>query len=453
MEDNFEKKSHKKVGIIIGVIVAILVIAVAGGAVFLGISRKPEKIFSKAIEDGFKTLEKDAKQDKVKMDLECSLNLKSNNSEIASANEIIKDVKLTSTIETDINKKIFDISLGAKYGKQDIINIDTLIQNDEMFFYLDDIYSKMIKVTDEDLEDENLEGLFDVDTEQSEKFIKNIEQLLLDEIEEKELTQETVKVDNEKMLKSTIRLTPKEVLELTKNILEEYEKVYSVENIDDIIEDLEDTIEDLDETDNYLDISIYTKGIFNEFVKVEAALVNQEDDTVIVLEGIKKSDSETEINLLENEESTDLSDVTNLISITVKKEDENKGTIQVKINVDDGETYKLKIKYSVDYDAKIKERDTSNSVDLNNLTQEDYLEMYENIENNEILYSIIDLISQPSYPTPDYDEDYDYEDLYRDYLDDDYSDWDYNYDYSDYDYDTSIDDSAGAINGSNYFGF
>lgn len=450
MEDNFEKKSHKKIGIIIGIIVAILIIAVAGGAIFLGISRKPEKIFSKVIEDSFSSLEKNAGQEKVKMDLEFSLDMKSNDSEIESANEIIKDIKLKSTIETNLKKKIFNINVAAEYDKQDIISADALIQDDEIFFYLNDIYSKYIKVSEDYLEDIDLEEIFEIDEEADKNIVKNIKKVLLDEVEAKDLMQETVKVDNEKMLKSTLRLTPEELLKLINKMLKECQEI---DGIEDIIEEIDEIIEDLDETENYLDISIYTKGMFNEFVKVEAAFVNQEDDTVIVIEGIKKSDNETEINVLENDESTDISDALNLITVTVKSEEENKGTVQIKINIEDGEVYTLKIKYAVDYDADIKERDTSNSVDMDYLTQEDYSEMYENIENNEILYSIIYGISQLSYVTPDYDEDYDYEDLYRDYIDDDYSDWDYNYDYSDYDYDTSIEDTVEAISGSNYFGF
>lgn len=451
MEDNFEKKSHKKIGIIIGIIVAILIIAVAGGAIFLGISRKPEKIFSKAIEDSFSSLEKNAGQEKVKMDLEFSLDMKSNDSEIESANEIIKDIKLKSTIETNLKKKIFNINVAAKYDKQDIISADALIQDDEIFFYLNDIYSKYIKVSEDYLEDIDLEEIFEIDAEAEKNIIKNIKKVLLDEVEAKDLMQENVKVDNEKMLKSTLRLTPEELFKLINKMLKECQEI---DGIEDIIEEIDEIIEDLDETENYLDISIYTKGMFNEFVKVEAAFVNQEDDTVIVIEGIKKSDNETEINVLENDESTDISDAVNLITITVKSEEENKGTVQIKVNIEDGEVYTLKIKYAVDYDADIKERDTSNSVDMDYLTQEDYSEMYENIENNEILYSIIYGISQLSYVTPDYDEDYDYEDLYRDYIDEDLSDWDYyNYDYSDFDHDANIGDNAEAISGSNYFGF
>lgn len=450
MEDNFEKKSHKKVGIIIGIIVAILIIAVAGGAIFLGISRKPEKIFSKVIEDSFSSSEKNAGQEKMKMDLEFSLDMKSNDSEIASANEIIKDVKLKSTIETNIKKKIFNINVSAEYDKQDIISADALIQDDEIFFYLNDIYSKYIKVSEDYLEDIGLEEIFEIDEEAEKNIVKNIKKVLLDEVKSKELMQETVKVDNEKMLKSTLRLTPEELFKLINKMLKECQEI---DGIEDIIEEIDEIIEDLDETENYLDISIYTKGMFNEFVKVEVAFVNQEDDTVIVIEEIKKSDNETEINILENEDSTDISDATNLITITVKSEEKNKGTVQIKINIEEGEVYTLKIKYAVDYDADVKERDTSNSIDMDYLTQEDYSEMYENIENNEILYSIIYGISQLSYVTPDDDIGYDYEDLYRDYLDDDYSDWDYNYDYSDYDYDTSIEDTVEAISGSNFLGF
>lgn len=392
MEENFEKKSTKKVGIIIAVIVILLIAAAVGGVIYLNSTKNPEKIFAKTVEDMFEMTEKEnAKSGKV--ELELSADIEANDPEIRAMNEFLKEIKLKSTTEIDVDKKILNENLTATYNGEQVISLDALVQNETMYLYLKDIYSKYIELNEEYLEGVDLSTIFETTTNTvSEDLLKDIKQIILDEIEKREITQEKVEVDGENMQKSTLRLTPKELSEIVLKMLKKIYEYQPIAELAELIEDLEYEIDYMSDNKNYVDISIYTKGLQSKLVKAEILLVNVEDDEVIVFELNKKSENETAISIAINEESKKVSGATKIIELTVKEENENKGTITIKMNIEEEYSIALKIKYAVDYNAKIEARNTQNSIDINSLTEADANEMIENIKNNEILYGIIQLM-------------------------------------------------------------
>lgn len=394
-ENSFEKKPKKKIGIIVFIIVALLVIvAIVAGVIYLQFSKKPEKIFTKIVEDMFEMTDKENVK-AGKIELELSAEIESDDAEIRAINEILKAVKLKSTTEIDVDKKILNENITAIYNGEQVISLDALIQNETIYLYLKDIYSKYLRINEEYLEEVDLSTLFETSTDTTnEDLLNDIKQIILDEIEQKELTQEKVELDGEKVQKSTLTLTPKELLEIVLKMMKKVYKYQPSEELSELVEGLESEIEYLDDTENYVDISIYTKGLKNEIIKAEAVYVEEDDDKVIVIEIEQKSDDETVVSFAINQNSKKVSGATELMELTINKEDENKGTIKVKVNVEDMDvgvtSAMLVIKYEVDYNATIEKRKTQNSIDIDDLTEEDYNEMMTNLQNNEILYSLIE---------------------------------------------------------------
>ena len=62
------------------------------------------------------------------------------------------------------------------------------------------------------------------------------------------------------------------------------------------------------------------------------------------------------------------------------------------MNIEDQSTVILKLKYNIDCNVNIEERDTSNSIDIDSFTEEDMMEIMENIQQNEILYGLLVLM-------------------------------------------------------------
>jgi len=429
IEGKFEKKSSKKVAITILIILALLIVTAVAGILYLNYTRRPEHVFSQSIENVFEPLEKDTNERKAKLDLELSMEIESKDLEIAMANEMLKSLKLKSITEVDLDKKIFNETLQASIAGQEIISADALIQNEKMYFYLNEIYSKYIEIPEEYFGGEDLSTIFEINNEvPEEEVIKDIKQILIDEVSAKEFTKENVELNGEKVQKTTLKLTPKEVLEITVKVLEVYNGYMESEETTEVIEDLKEEIKYAEATENYMNISLYTKGLKNNIVKAELIMVNMEAKQVVCIEINKKAESETSIKFLMNENDVKISGVHEMFEIIIKEDGENQGTVELKMKVtNDVDTIvTIKVKYAFDYNAKIEKRNTSNSIIIDDLTEEDYAEMYENIENNAILYSIF---GQFMYTEDDYSE---YEDQYLD---------DYNYE-DEYIEDYEIDDEV-----------
>ena len=328
------------------------------------------------------------------MELELSAEINAEDAEIKAVNEMLKAIKLKATLETDLDKKIFNENLLATYDGEQVISVDLLVQDNKMYAYLNDLFSKYIEFNEADLEGVDLSSIFTATeaAEIDENLLNDIKQILVDEVNSRELTQEKTKLNDENVLKTTLRLTPNDILDIAIKILNKINEYENIPELEEAIEDLRIEMEYSDETENYVDISVYTKGLKNELVKAEALMIDKDYDEAIVFELEKNSEQEYTVKISLNEESTSVSEATELMSITVNEENENKGTIKFEMNIEDQGSIALNINYNVDYNANIEERDVSNSIDANSLTEEDVMEIMENIQKNEILYSIIQLM-------------------------------------------------------------
>lgn len=453
MEGNdFEKRTSKKKFIIIAIVALVVVAAIIGVVVFLNLSKRPEKIFSKAVKDIFE-IEEGKTQNSMRAELEFSAEVDSDDVNVRAVNEYLKTLKIGMTAEVDIEKKILNENINAEFNGEKVISLDALIQDENIYFYLDELFSKYIKVDEEYLEGIDLSMIFEQSEDLDENFIKDLEQILLDEIEEKELEQEKVEVDGKKVTKSTLKLSPKDILKTTKKILKLLDEYKPMDEIKDLIDELDYAIEDMGDikaSENYLEISIYTKGFNNKFVKLEMLivaddeemlslevnkesnekttieLINRDEEQVFGFVITEKSKSETTIEFLMNEESTKLKDATKLFEIVIVSEDENKGKITFKMDMEDVGSIKVNVKYNIEYDVQIEKVNTKNAVSIDDLTEEDYMEIYENAQENEILYSVISTFISNN--TPDYEYDYDYDYNYDYNYDEDY-DFEYDYDW------------------------
>ena len=434
MEENFEKATvqptKKKSKFIVAIIiVAIIALALIAGFVYYQYSTRPDKIFAKAIEKIFEMPEKEQARTG-RIELEMSLELEANEPEIKAANEILKVLKLKCITELDLDKKILNENISALYDDEEIISASALIQNEKMFFYLEEIYNKYIRVNEEYLEGIDLSQLFDTTTNViDEETINDIKQILLDSIEDREFSEDKVELDGKSAQKSTLKLTTNEFLEILLSILDKVNEKKPSDELEKLIESLDEGIEKLKgerDIPIYAEISIYTKGLKNEFARAELALINTDVDEAIAIALEQKSENEIAISYLMNEDDAKVSGATELFEITIKENDENSGTMKIKMDIEEEYSVALVVKYSVDYNAKIELRDTSNNIDIDSLTDEDFNEMYENALENEILYEILDSMGV-------FDIIEEYEDYY--YGDYDWDDYDYDdYYYDDYDY-------------------
>ena len=397
-EKDFEKKPKKKVGLIITVVVLVLVaLIVAGGFVYLKFfNNKPQKIFEKAISKAFEMTEKTAKNEG-KLDIELSASLNSTSQDMMMANTYLQMIKLNLTTEFNMDKKVLNQGISVSAFDEPVISVEGLIQDNNIYFLLNNIYSKYIQVPSEEMEGVEPNEIFNTENiEVSEKLVKELKQILLDEVNSKELTQENVEVDGDKLTKTTVKFTAKEIEQIITKLTEELYKISPVNDVKNIVEGLEhiEIDEEDAENDNYLEISIYTKRLTGKIVKTEIAMINVADNEAIVVTIAEKEDEKVEITFAMNEDSIATNKAVTMFTLTIKEEGENKGTVTLKANIDEAaSSVTITAKYSIDYNAKAEPKNVRNSINANDLTEEDMNEMMTNIENNEFLYSIIQSLS------------------------------------------------------------
>lgn len=397
-EKDFEKKPKKKVGLIITVVVLVLVALIAaGGFVYLKFfNNKPQKIFEKAISKAFEMTEKTAKNEG-KLDIELSASLNSTSQDMMMANTYLQMIKLNLTTEFNMDKKVLNQGISVSAIDEPVLSVEGLIQDNNIYFLLNNIYSKYIQVPSEEMEGVETSEIFNTENiEVSEKLVKELKQILLDEVNSKELTQENVEVDGDKLTKTTVKFTAKEIEQIITKLTVELYKISPVNDVKNIVEGLEQIeIDEEDaENDNYLEISIYTKRLTGKIVKTEIAMINVTDDEAIVVTIAEKEDEKVEITCAMNEDSIAINKAVTMFTLTIKEEGENKGTVTLKANIDEtASSVTITAKYSIDYNAKVEPKNVRNSINANDLTEEDMNEMMTNIENNEFLYSIIQSLS------------------------------------------------------------
>lgn len=403
-EENFEKKSSKKTLKI--VLLVLLILAIAGAVTFFAFNKvnsKPEKIFDKAVNQMFKESDKikEYKTASVELDISAEVKTIGNNlnpetaTQIKMISAILKDANLHTEIQVDLEKKLFDWVIVAQYENKDVINLEAIIQDEKVYFYLKDLYEKYIEVPTEYLEDIDLGSIFQT-SKVDEKLAKDVEKILKSKIENSELETEEVEIEvlgKDKIVnKSSMKLSVKELEDVCYDILDKVNEYQEDIEIKEAIADMQEVLKDSEETENYMNIDIYSEKTGNNIVRVDIALVNKEDDEVILIRAVKTDDKTWEIVFSINEDSTDVKDVTDMIKIVLKEENENEGKISFTVMFEEeGMEATLNVKYKVEYNKDIEKKNIKESISAEDMTEADLMEIYENAQKNEILKSIIDM--------------------------------------------------------------
>lgn len=381
-EKDFEKKSKKKGLIIFIVILAIILLALGGGYAYLKIANKPEKLFGKLIDEAFE-LKEDVKSCRMELGIAASVNTDNEN-----LKAIIEGLKVKSITEIDLNKKIFNENLKISHEDNSIIDLNALIENDKAYIYSKDLFSKYIQIPEEDVGD--LKNVFTQTDTDNKALEKDFKQILKDELKPERLSQENVTLNGKRATKSTLKLTAKETLELTNKVLSKVYEYTKEENLKTLIEEIDTTIKDEEyNSKDYIEISLYTQGLKSELVKAEINVVDMDyEEIVLLLEINIETKNKYEIRVLSNEESTKKEEATEMFTVKVHLEDEHNGTIKVKMNLDENSSIIIRMNVKEEINPTIENRDVQNSVNMNELTELDYMEIYNNLQKNEILYNI-----------------------------------------------------------------
>lgn len=437
-----ENQTKKILKILLPIIVILLVII--GIFAYIKMQSKPSKLFANEVNKVAQKLNSKEEIGKTKLDATINLDINSQSKKIAEINDFIGSPKITLNMEQDISKEITKFNIAVNTKGEEIINLESVLQDNSIYLLFKDFFDKYIEVKEEDAEDKEeslkqLDKTYDAMKELSKKdinkFINDVEKTVKDYLKKQKYktSKETIKIEGKeiKANKITLSLGEKEYAELITKILETVKKnekiVKALEVIDeDILQDIEDEIEYLKDeisTNEKMQIALYTKGL-NAKVIQKTVILKDEYEGVFsaTIQEINKNNVKLKMNIMDEEiifKITKKNDKIEKISLVppqnlegteayleMKETGKNKGisTIFVKIPVkymedlslpfDDDIELKVTIEYAEDFNANVEKEDVSNAVDINKISEQEQEEIMKKIEKSKIYEMIAPSIKE-----------------------------------------------------------
>lgn len=377
------------------------------------------------------------------------------------------------TFGLDASQKRLISSIKLNEDNKEIFNIEGNVYNNNVYINLNDLFSKNILIDDDTIKDnlgisindifEEINDVYNEEYINDYKYIvnsfKNLTNTVIDKINySKEKETLNINEDNVKVNKIIINFD-KENIDLIINtyvdgILNDNELIKRLVKLLDI--EKEELIDNLNELKDYDDsdidgsskLVVYTKGLLNEFVKVELVegaeelisyvtyndykllryndieieINNQKlvikNDNEIIIKGSVNSlekdnidisfetlNSNTKGNVVYQNKNEDIKIKINLENT----EENNKITFDIDIKETDNNEYKINVNVSTSFEDKtfnvtlenrngikglvLEIPDTSNSVNYKNITEEDIQTIIDNLEKRLENTKIMDIIN------------------------------------------------------------
>lgn len=455
---------RKKLMIIILIVVlAVLIVAGATVTVF-ALNNSPKKIFLKGVDSIFSVLETEEKYNTIDSTVELTATIDSEDVEYDEMKQMLEPFAIIFKTKTDIKNNVSNNNLVINYQNEEttkaILDADLLLQDNKLYVLYEEIFEKYIEIPYETEEVSQTVNPMDEDT-----LMKELKKTIKSELEKQDFEKEkvTLNLDGQdiKVKKNTINLSEKEAIIIVRDIFQSLNannkflnslgsyKTKWTESIPTMIEDLNSELEYANEQDE-LAISLYTKGMFNEFVKfdivasdldynekegfelikinenkykidsyIEEENVREEQFYVVIQNNPQsKTNGQILITIGDEEEtlefncqytkagaqtsftiSTTIEEIPFTIEGTMSEEDTSQiGDVKIKVGIDEETSFVIRAKYNIIYNINVEKQNVSESVLVENLTEEELQKISENFENS-LLYTFADELGLIDYMT------------------------------------------------------
>ena len=388
MDDNFftekELKSANRgsiapIVVVIFVIIALLGLAFFGGKYYLA-SRNNIKIF---MNDYFNKLEENiGKNNSTSGSL--SLNV---NGDTADKEEkifkILNNLDFSMNYGIDTKENITNIDISTNYYGDKLININTYIEDNNIYLSSSDLYSKYIKIENKKEDNSEKKSMTNDDYK---VIINSISTAVSESLKEEYFTKNWVKLDGKNVNKVELLLNNNNIKIINENIInnlknnnnfiDSFGKLIGKKTME-VKELLDKEIKEVN-SNEYSDIkiSLYTK--ITKFVKLE---ITSGEDKIVV----KSNDKGYSFEIADSEDN-------NTYNGTIEINN-NSDSTTYNVNVKDSNNLEIKINNTINKTTKIEKKDVSNSVLLEDITEKEYEDIINKISNNKAFNKIYEDIS------------------------------------------------------------
>lgn len=388
MDDNFftEKElrnanrgSIAPVVVVIFVIIALLGLAFFGGKYYLA-SRNNIKIF---MNDYFNKLEDNiGKNNSTSGSLSLNVNGDTTDKE-KKIFKILNNLDFSMNYGIDTKENITNIDISTNYYGDKLININTYIEDNNIYLSSSDLYSKYIKIENKKEDNSEKKSMTNDDYK---VIINSISTAVSESLKEEYFTKNWVKLDGKSVNKVELLLNNNNIKIINENIInnlknnnnfiDSFGKLIGKKTME-VKELLDKEIKEVN-SNEYSDIkiSLYTK--ITKFVKLE---ITSGEDKIVV----KSNDKGYSFEIVDSEEN-------NTYNGTIEINN-NSDSTTYNVNVKDSNNLEIKINNTINKTTKIEKKDVSNSVLLEDITEKEYEDIINKISNNKAFNKIYEDIS------------------------------------------------------------
>lgn len=388
MDDNFftEKElrnanrgSIAPVIVVIFVIIALLGLAFFGGKYYLA-SRNNIKIF---MNDYFNELEENiGKNNSTSGSLSLNVNGDTTDKE-EKIFKILNNLDFSMNYGIDTKENITNIDISTNYYGDKLININTYIEDNNIYLSSSDLYSKYIKIENKKEDNSEKKSMTNDDYK---VIINSISTAVSESLKEEYFTKNWVKLDGKSVNKVELLLNNNNIKIINENIInnlknnnnfiDSFGKLIGKKTME-VKELLDKEIKEVN-SNEYSDIkiSLYTK--ITKFVKLE---ITSGEDKIVV----KSNDKGYSFEIVDSEDN-------NTYNGTIEINN-NSDSTTYNVNVKDSNNLEIKINNTINKTTKIEKKDVSNSVLLEDITEKEYEDIINKISNNKAFNKIYEDIS------------------------------------------------------------
>ncbi len=383
MKDVDNKKKSKK-GKVVGFVVLALLFVI-GFIVGFKIYElnKPYNIYSSLINSALKS-SKFENHENYKVDFK--FNARVEDSELDdTTKEILNSMNYSGTNFISVKEKYMIANYTIKNDSNTLLDMNMYYKNGITYLGLGELFDKLIEIPLDEENSKKVNDLFlNINSSNIEVILREIKNAFEDAIKDEKIVKEkttldidgkSVNVVNNKLVidKSNEERISKKLSDYLKNsddFLDNFSKEFGVSK-EDIISFLEDDSYTSEE-DYKMVINLYTNGILNNFVSTKIEFI-ENDEKIVDFEF--------------NKNSIKISD-DDMFVFTIKEDEKDKYSINLKYELD-GMNVELSGTATMSY-AQMSTPFVSNSVSLEELTEEDFVTFGENLSKNEAFINIIE---------------------------------------------------------------
>ena len=388
MDDNFftekELKSANRgsiapVVVVIFVIIALLGLAFFGGKYYLA-SRNNIKIF---MNNYFNELEENiGKNNSTSGSLSLNVNGDTTDKE-EKIFKILNNLDFSMNYGIDTKENITNIDISTNYYGDKLININTYIEDNNIYLSSSDLYSKYIKIENKKEDNSEKKSMTNDDYK---VIINSISTAVSESLKEEYFTKNWVKLDGKSVNKVELLLNNNNIKIINENIInnlknnnnfiDSFGKLIGKKTME-VKELLDKEIKEVNNNEySDIKISLYTK--ITKFVKLE---ITSGEDKIVV----KSNDKGYSFEIVDSEDN-------NTYNGTIEINN-NSDSTTYNVNVKDSNNLEIKINNTINKTTKIEKKDVSNSVLLEDITEKEYEDIINNISNNKAFNKIYEDIS------------------------------------------------------------